>query len=74
MEERIKSKELLQRKQDRLMSKAMGGGGFGRAPKNARLSENYLEEEQVWGGGGNRREGQAQFNERKAPRVKAVEG
>ena len=47
VEERIKGKEALARKQERHMSKAMGG----RAPRNARLSENYLEEEQVGGEG-----------------------
>ena len=63
VEERIKGKEALARKQERHMSKAMGGGG-GRAPRNARLSENYLEEEQVGGGGaGGRGAGEEQVGE-----------
>ncbi|GAX84638.1 hypothetical protein CEUSTIGMA_g12059.t1, partial [Chlamydomonas eustigma] len=52
VEERNKSREQLQRKQVRFMMRANAGS---RAPRNARLSEKYLEEEQDWeadGGGG----------------------
>mmetsp|Transcript_17128 Transcript_17128/g.44849 ORF Transcript_17128/g.44849 Transcript_17128/m.44849 type:complete len:470 (+) Transcript_17128:48-1457(+) len=44
-EERIKAQEALQRKQERAMAKAYGGA---RGPRNPRLRDDYLEQEQDW--------------------------